>query len=217
MKPIFILILVVFSFSLKAGELRFLTPQSVDVADIPAPPAFDSEADQQDLEIVLKWQNNRTPMECLRATVEAEGYATSFFGQPYGPLNQEEARRLVNFQQILFNEISFFARQLKISHQRVRPFLRDARVSPCIPTHHSNSYPSGHATIAYVAARTFALIYPEQRHAFYQRAFEIAQGRVIGGVHYPSDVEAGELLGGKIFQALKASSQFMQEVRSLKK
>jgi acid phosphatase (class A) len=46
-----------------------------------------------------------------------------------------------------------------------------------------------------ILARVLSRIYPDRAAAFMQRADEIAKNRVLGGVHHPSDIEAGKKLG----------------------
>ena len=44
-------------------------------------------------------------------------------------------------------------------------------------------------------AEVLAEIYPDQRDALLARGRQIGFDRIIGGVHYPSDVVAGAALG----------------------
>ena len=59
----------------------------------------------------------------------------------------------------------------------------------------SGSYPSGHTTYVTVAAIMVATMVPEKRDAIWQRAWDYAQSRVIGGMHYPNDLLGGRLAG----------------------
>lgn len=60
---------------------------------------------------------------------------------------------------------------------------------------HTHSFPSGHATSAFAAATVLAWCEPRGRVWFYVLAAAIAFSRVYLGVHWPSDVLAGALLG----------------------
>lgn len=214
MKYLFFFLL--FSVNVFAQGLHYLKPDSVDVDMVPAPPSLNSQEDLKDLETVLLLQDERSAEECARATFEAEGFATNFFGDPYGPLTTAEAQRLVDFQERLFKEVNYFSRILKNRFARKRPFDRDERVKPCIPTHSSNSYPSGHAAISVVAASAFSILYPEKIADFKLRSEIIAWDRVLGGVHYPSDIEAGKVLGELVFEALMKNEQFKKDLEALR-
>lgn len=211
------ILLALFSFSTFAQSLHYLKPDSIDLSVVPIPPVENSAEDLADLEEVIRVQGIRTEADCKKAEHEAEGFATSFFGTPYGPLTDEDASKLVDFQERLFDEAMFFSKILKYKYARLRPYNRTERVHPCIKIHRSLSYPSGHSTIAVLAARSFALIYPEHKEALYQRAEEIAWGRVVGGVHHPLDTIAGKVMGELLFEALVKEEAFLKDLENLKK
>lgn len=213
MRFIFFLFFCVSAF---AQAPYYLAADGIDLRNFPAPPRHDSPEDLAELAQVLAWQAQRTSQDCQRASVEAAGYATSFFAPPYGPLTDEEATALVEMQERLFAEVKFFSRQLKEQWQRLRPHLRSPLVQPCIPLHASASYPSGHAAVAVLASRTFAMIYPERVQLFRERAMQIGDDRVIGGVHYPLDVVRGRELGEMIFRALAENERFLRDVQALR-
>jgi acid phosphatase (class A) len=192
-----------------AGDLVYLKSDSIDVS------GFIPVSDDQ-LKDVLNFQKSRTKEDCERASFEAKGFADSFFGPPYGPLSHAEAKRLVDFQETLFQEVKYFAKILKTQYQVKRPYVASSKVTPCVPPENSFSYPSGHAAISIVAAKTFALLHPEFQDALLLRAKTIAFDRVLGGVHFPDDVETGRKLGELIFQALKSEPAFIEDVRKLK-
>jgi undecaprenyl-diphosphatase len=78
---------------------------------------------------------------------------------------------------------------------RARPFVdhveyRDIGVRPDTP-----SFPSGHAATAAAGALAFARILPAAAIPAWTLAAVIAVSRVALGVHFPSDVLAGFLLG----------------------
>lgn len=57
------------------------------------------------------------------------------------------------------------------------------------------SFPSGHSQAAFTAAAFFALYYGRRRTLFFSAALLVALSRVYLGVHFPSDIAAGALLG----------------------
>ena len=212
-----LLALYFLSLPVLAEELYYLTPESVDLSAFAAPPAPDSPQDIADWQAVLAWQNTRSALDCERVMVENEGTSTAFYGPPYGPLTQAQSDKLLEMQERLFDEVNYFARILKTRWSRPRPFVRDSTITPCISAHAtSGSYPSGHAAIARLSALTFSLIHPAQHGAIKDRAKLISEGRVLGGVHYPSDVAAGKRLGDKVFKALMKIKTFRTDVNYLK-
>ena len=89
---------------------------------------------------------------------------------------------------------------LKNYFHRSRPFVQKSvtlRVSMAtvLGLHAKTSFPSGHACNAFMIAVFFASRFRKKRYVFYGMAAMVALSRVYLGVHYPSDVIVGSLLG----------------------
>jgi undecaprenyl-diphosphatase len=78
---------------------------------------------------------------------------------------------------------------------RPRPFVTLGVTSLIGTPGTSKSFPSDHATLAFAIAGTLAFAWPQRRWQFLVVAALIAVGRVMAGVHYPTDVLAGALVG----------------------
>lgn len=87
--------------------------------------------------------------------------------------------------------------QAKYTYNRPRPGEL-APDLPAIATPASPSYPDEHAAAAGAASAILSFLYPEQADQFTAAATEAAQSRVMAGVAFPSDVEAGLSLGQTI-------------------
>jgi membrane-associated phospholipid phosphatase len=80
---------------------------------------------------------------------------------------------------------------VKLAVRRRRPELPG--LPPLTPTVSRLSFPSAHATTSFAAAWAFSGLAPPI--ALYAAAFAFAVSRPYLGVHYPSDVVAGAVLG----------------------
>jgi undecaprenyl-diphosphatase len=85
---------------------------------------------------------------------------------------------------------------LKRRWGRLRPCLRPGGPPQRAPIPDSGSFPSGHTLHATLTAVTAALLLPLLAPAFAVLALLVGASRVVLGVHYPSDVAAGAVLGG---------------------
>jgi undecaprenyl-diphosphatase len=83
---------------------------------------------------------------------------------------------------------------------RHRPF--EHQLGPPSSTH---SFPSGHATTSFACATVLAHYVPRLRVLFFFLAALIALSRVYNGMHYPTDVIAGAVLGVLIALLLLAA------------
>ncbi|MDX1373017.1 MAG: phosphatase PAP2 family protein [Nitrososphaeraceae archaeon] len=107
-------------------------------------------------------------------------------------------------------------RLLKELFQRARPcdFLTDV-ITP-IGCSGSFSFPSNHALNNFAAATFLSRFYPAYKWIFFVTAFLISISRIYLGLHYPSDILGGAIIGfiiGYLFSllSLKIEDYFNQK------
>ncbi|MFK7795123.1 MAG: phosphatase PAP2 family protein [Gammaproteobacteria bacterium] len=84
---------------------------------------------------------------------------------------------------------------LKTQLIRERPFISFENIQQAAPALDQYSFPSGQTMHAFSFAILFSYYLPELTSALWGFASLVAISRVILGLHYPSDVIAGALLG----------------------
>ncbi len=85
---------------------------------------------------------------------------------------------------------SLLANLLQRLFERHRPDVTRLLALP-----HSHSFPSGHATTSFACATVLGALEPRLRVPALLLAAAIAFSRLYVGVHYPTDVAAGAVLG----------------------
>jgi acid phosphatase (class A) len=193
---------------------HYLPESGIQVESILAPPAPEgSQDDKYDLDAVLALQRRRTAADCARAQAEKGVSLEALFGGPNGTLSPDEVRRFTPFFDKIAVDAAYFAVVAKNKWNRPRPHNRPG-VKRCVDLLIPNqgSYPSGHATIGQVYARVLSKIDPKREKAFLAQSKEIRRNRLVGGAHYPSDVEAGKKLGDAIADRLFKNEKFLADL-----
>ena len=199
-------------------------PRCADVASLdlerilPSPPAAHSAQERAELAELLQIQRQRTPRQAVRARADAAVSVFRFadaFAHPqrFNPASLPLTTAL--FDELTREEASVMLRA-KNEFARPRPFRSDARLSPVIELPTSASYPSGHSTFARATGLVLADMVPERRVQILARAQEYAHNRMVAGVHYPSDVEAGALAGTALAAMLFACPSFQAQEAAAK-
>ena len=88
---------------------------------------------------------------------------------------------------------------MKALIRRDRPFVQLSGASSVIQPSDKFSMPSGHTAAAFLMAGLIGYFYVEYSVLAYLWAIAIGMSRVVLGVHYPSDILAGALLGHSAF------------------
>jgi acid phosphatase (class A) len=76
-----------------------------------------------------------------------------------------------------------------------------------------SAYPSGHTAFGTACAIVLSQLVPEQRVALFARARLYGESRIIIGAHYPSDVEAGRLIGTAAAAVMLRNAQFQEDLQ----
>ncbi|MEY2879593.1 MAG: hypothetical protein RLZZ15_1973 [Verrucomicrobiota bacterium] len=199
----------------KPASPAVVTFVAVDTAQLvqvlPAPPAAGSIAAAADLEAVVQAQGWRTAAQVEWARAVDKNDVFVLFGAEGllgANFTAEKFPRLIALLKAATDDTRPPIDAAKQLHARARPFKIDGRVQPCIDLPAGDSYPSGHGFGAHFRAAILAEIFPGKRAQLEERAHRIAWGRVLAGVHFPSDVEAGRRLAEASVAELQKSAAF---------
>jgi acid phosphatase (class A) len=191
------------------GVARYVKSGDIDWASIlPGPPADDSAEHQAEVARMLQLQERRTAEDVARCRSEVDLSFASFadvLGDNFKEHLLPQTAALLAQTQV---DTHLMLVDAKKYWHRVRPPVADPRIHPCVRLEKNESYPSGHAAQGVIWATVLAEIYPERRDALMARGRQIGEDRVIGGIHYPSDVRDGQVLGEAIAKKLLESGDF---------
>jgi acid phosphatase (class A) len=205
-------LLAILGFCSAHATTYYIDPSQVDLVHILAPPpSLDSNEGRGDISAVLAAQASRTDADVKSAQADAQLSVFRFadvMGPQFTPENLPFATTF--FRNILSDDEQAVA-MAKLHFSRPRPFVANPEVKPIIPQPANASYPSGHATFAYVHAILLADMVPERAAKIFERGDFYAHNRVVAGVHYPTDIEAGRIAGSVIDNVLLHEPRFLAD------
>jgi acid phosphatase (class A) len=205
--------------ALFAREAVFAPPEQTEALLIlPDPPVDGSEAHKADLAILHELEATRTPQqqEAAREDAIAQNIFRfkSVFGDQFTEANLPLTAALGNK---LLAEAGDNAGAAKHLFHRKRPYNADPTLHPVCPTTpKDDSYPSGHSTAGWLLGLTLVEMVPEQREAILVRAADYARNRLVCGMHYPTDIEAGRALAYAVHGALAQNPAYRSELAAAK-
>ena len=200
-----------------AGALTYLSAADLDLrALLPSPPAEDSAAQLADLAAVLAAQESRTAAQAELARADAQ-VSVFRFADVLGPAFSEEQLPLTAalFRQ-LGREVVAIGRVAKVHWSRPRPYRSSELVKPLLAPSSDGSYPSGHSLFGYLCALLLAQIVPERRDALLERGRLYGNNRLVAGMHYPTDVEAGRIAAVAMAALLLRNEPFRSDFEAVR-
>ena len=185
---------------------------------IPAPPVMGSTAEKADLDGVLAMQNNPSPEALAHAEKSVRFTVFSFSDVLGADFNSELYPKTSAFFDRLEATVNPPKNFLKESYGRIRPYRAfPDQVKTLVTKEEGYSYPSGHSTRAGLFALVLGALDQGNRSAYFASALQVCQDRVIGGMHYPSDVLESRILAEEIYRDLLSNKDFMNDLENLHK
>ncbi len=198
-------------------EFCYLQPTSVDpIRLLPAPASVGSEEYKAEIDLILAIQPMRTPVQIKRFEAEEKMTLATFADVMPDFCTVENLPKLDKLLTAATKDLKYFVGSAKKHFQRKRPYREDNRIQPLGPREEDFAYPSGHGSRGILCATILAQLEPSRADKLAKRGREIGWDRVIGGVHHPSDIVAGRVLGQAVARALLNSPAFQADMKEVK-
>ncbi|MEO8063120.1 MAG: phosphatase PAP2 family protein [Pseudomonadota bacterium] len=183
------------------------------IALFAAPPVPDSAQTRRELDELLALEQSRTAADVAAAQADRRKDLGRFYMalgfDADSPPDLPQVRRLLDRVE---SDIGSYVRAAKTTFHRLRPYEIETRLHPCIAdVRGDQSYPSGHATYGYVVTGVLEQLAPDRRRELRLRGDEFARQRMVCGVHFRSDLEAGRIAARWLIQRLDASPEFLAD------
>lgn len=199
--------------------IGYLKPEQLpsSKAFLPPPPAAGSAALAADEELYRSTRALRGTPRWALATKDADltfPNAASTFSCALGMTISPEATPHLN---MLIRRVRADASRAndnaKDLYKRQRPYLAHGDTS-CTPAekHKDDSYPSGHSSIGWAWALVLAEIAPDRADAILARGLAFGESRLVCGVHWKSDMDAGRVVGASAVSRLHTDPVFRAQL-----
>jgi acid phosphatase (class A) len=203
--------ILVSSSHAQAEDLSCPTPPPDPLVRLLSPPPCDSCAQTKiELEELQTLQRNRSEAQARHALADYKISVARFIEGADITFDAAALDKCMPIFERLSERTKSAAEHAKNAFCRTRPYnLPDNGLKPLDASRSSPSYPSGHTTFGTAVGAVLSQMVPEKRGEFLARAADYGHSRMIAGVHYRSDVEAGKVLGTEVaVEEFASDSQF---------
>ena len=211
--PSLALFVLVFAGAASSAETFYISQDQVDLTKILAPPPdFNSDQQARDLADVIEAQRVRTAQQAERAVADDDLSIFRIAGEVLGPnFTENNLPKMTNFVRRFATDVRTLYFAANGFWHRPRPFRVSPEVRAIGHRPESGSYPSGHAIRGYLVAIILSNMVPEKREALFARGREYGMSRVVAGVHFPTDMQAGQMAATAMAVAFMQNASFMKD------
>ena len=185
-----------------SSKMEFKTPLvniSASEINLPDPPLNDSQTTLTEINRIRRAVKDRTPDEETFIHLADDNMIDLFKSAAVSNDLKFDERYFIDLKR----QLSPLAMGLKFRYNRPRPYQVAEALKldfdySDLPSAKTPAYPSGHAIHAHSIANVLSFLYPRFDRVFRNLADRISLSRIQAGVHYPSDIAAGEEVANMI-------------------
>jgi acid phosphatase (class A) len=197
------------------AQAAMLDPASVDASRLlPPPPAEDSVDTKAEFQELRDIARRSTSDKIAMAARDAKNETPTLFNDTVGfdIAAMPQTNKLLT---LVAEEEDADSKMAKNFFHRERPYAVDPSLKTCTPVKPGKaptSYPSGHASLAFSMGIVLASLVPAKSQAILARATEYAENRLVCGVHFRSDIVAGQQFGTILALRLMQNPAFRSQM-----
>lgn len=206
-----------FSPSFAKGVDPYFAKDSIPPSFLTKPLAPQSKEWNEEVDGIIALQRNYDEKEVAKAIDEKEITTESMLTAIEPGITREKFPLTYNLLDRAIKTSRGIGSNAKDFWGTKRPYIADKRVKSLIGEHDTPSYPSGHTVRSYSLAYAASLLFPDKQDAFLARAKEIAEHRVLIGMHYPHDLQGGREMALLVVGGLLQNKEFMHDVEAARK
>ena len=196
------------------------------VASLMPSPELDSVIDKADVALFREINTNAGASRWQTAT-DDDASVYDRFAVALGVMpDRAHLPTLVRLLNRVADDTLAITGEAKKRFTRPRPYQRIALKRVCgfatppkseaSPTKGS-SYPSGHASVSWAVALVMMEVAPANAQALIGRAVSYGNSRVVCGLHFPADIEAGHFVGAAVVSKLFSDPAFRRDLQCAKR
>ena len=212
----------------------YLTDVAWEDFKVPNPPANSSLQTREELNYLLRLQEQRTTDDERSGLYKANVYYNLrtkpgdehydryrknlfYIGRSIGSwFNPNDLPVTADFMASVWQDASYYIWSFKDHFLRIRPYVLEPKLNNLEETDWA-AYPSGHAANSYINAYIYQELAPEFKDVFIKDALDMAHSREIIGVHYPSDSETSRIFARNFVNKLFEKEKFRLAFEEVKK
>ena len=192
------------------GQVRAwnMTPAQIVAERPPPPPSTGSQQMKDETAVVKQTVEHLTPAQLAIAQKWNDGAGT------YSPpghwndvaleyvrdaqMSEVRAARVFALLNMAMHDAGVACWEAKFHYFNPRPSQMDPSIKTEIGLPNFPSYTSGHSTFSAAGSAILTYLFPSGATSFASMRDEAGISRLYGGIHYPSDIEAGKQHGGRV-------------------
>jgi acid phosphatase (class A) len=198
-----------------AAQAAMLDPASIEPGQfLPPPPAEGSPAARAEMKEVNEIIARSSAAEIAAAARDDADEGPDIYNGVIG-FDVKTRPQTLKLLTMTADEEETDTKRAKTFFHRKRPWVIDPAVKTCtleklnqVP----NSYPSGHASLAYSLGVVLTHLMPEKSQAILARASEYAEHRLVCGMHFRADIVASQQYGTVLALRLMENPAFMAQM-----